>query len=160
MSIRIGEILVRKGVLNPSQVEAILEKQLTVHRPFGKLAEEIFEVPPEAIESAWLTQYELSTDRVDPLLAAPPDPEVLATVSRRQAWQFRVLPLERDHGELTLCTTAEHLGRTLRFATNCLGEPSVVVLTEPILLSAALSRHYPIEGFDTEDILDAVRAVC
>lgn len=159
MTVRIGEILVRKGVLTRGQVLDILEIQRDSAQPFGHIAEREYDVPPETIEAAWLTQYELSTERIDPI-AEPPTDDALDAVNRRQAWQFRVLPLKRREGELTLCTTPEHLGRTLRFAANCLREPSVVVLTEPVLLSAALATHYPIEGFDAEDIASAARAVC
>ncbi len=152
MSLRIGEILVRQGLLDSEQVEAVLAAQRERGKPFGAIAEELFNLDPEHVESAWLMQYEDNADRVDPV-ATPPTAEALRVVSRRQAWQFRVLPLRRDeHGDIVLCTNPEHLHRALRFAANCLAEPAVVHLTEAHRLTQALASHYPIAGFDSEEL--------
>jgi hypothetical protein len=159
MAVRIGEILVTRGVLTLAQVNDILELQRASQKPFGDIAENQFDVHPDDIEAAWLTQYELTTERADPI-ADPPTPEALATISRRQAWQFRTLPLRHDGPELVVCTTPDNLSRALRFTTNVLAQPSVVVVTEPALLNAALALHFPIEGFDTDDLLAASRIAC
>jgi hypothetical protein len=154
MALRLGEILVSRGLLTNEQVTLVLEAQRGRARPFGALAEEMFGLDAEDVEAAWLAQYEHAATRVDPR-KSPPSEDVLASVSRRQAWQFRVLPLGRDaEGDLTLCTSAERLPRALRFAANCVLEPAVMVLAEPHALSEALAMHYPIAGFDTDELDD------
>jgi hypothetical protein len=157
MSLRIGEILVKQGLLTDGQVDAVLAAQRERGRPFGVIAEDLFGLDPEHIEAAWLMQYEHNADRVDPV-AEPPTVDALRTVSRRQAWQFRVLPLRRDEqGDLVLCTNPEHLHRALRFAASCLVEPAVVHLAEAHRLTQALAANYPIAGFDTDDLADPSR---
>ena len=159
MSLRIGEILVRQGLLSYEQVQRVLAEQRERGRPFGAIAEELFSLDPEHVETAWLLQYEHNADRVDPV-SEPPTPDALRSVSRRQAWQFRVLPLRRDgDGDLVLCSTPEHLHRALRFAASCLIEPAVVHLAEAHRLTQALATHYPIGGFDTDDLIDPKHAV-
>lgn len=145
MAMRLGEILVRRGVLTPEQSEAILEEQRRRHRPFGVLAEEMFEVCPRVLQDAWAEQYETMADRVDP---ARESVEVAATrlVSRRQAWQFRLLPLRFEHGAVVLCTTRQHLPRALAFAYKQIGPECSFVLAEDQALGEALQKHYPWEG--------------
>ncbi len=147
MAVRIGDILLERGVLSAAQVGEIVDRQRDSARPFGQLAEEMFGVDPAEIEAAWLDQYAAATERVDPV-SVRPDPSVLGAVSRRQAWQFRVLPVSRSGGELVLCTAEEHLGRALRFAANVLHVPAVVVLAAADRLEAALAEAYPVDGFD------------
>jgi hypothetical protein len=53
---RIGEMLVRMGVLNRAQVEAILDEQQTGNEPFGAIEERMFGIAPDTIESAWIEQ--------------------------------------------------------------------------------------------------------
>ena len=67
--------------------------------------------------------------RVDPTAEAICKDALLA-VSRRQAWQFRVMPLRFEDGELIVATTAEHLARALRFASRCLAVPCYFVIAE------------------------------
>lgn len=154
MSLRLGEVLVSRGVLDTAQVAAVLEAQRDRARPFGLLAEELFGVAPADVEAAWVEQYGGRTARVDPLLERP-QASALRSISRRQAWQFRVLPMGHDElGDLVLCTTEAELPRALRFAANCVSEPTVIVLCDAHALSIALAEHYPIAGFDTAELTD------
>ena len=51
-AIRLGEILIRQGVLTESQVNQILMTQRSSQRPFGLLAEQMFGLSPNAVERA------------------------------------------------------------------------------------------------------------
>ena len=56
MRIRLGEILVKRGILTSEQVHHLLDMQAQRARPFGQLAEMLFGVDPSKIEEAWVQQ--------------------------------------------------------------------------------------------------------
>jgi hypothetical protein len=141
---RLGEILVGKGLLTSDQVEALLDEQAETCRPLGLLAEERYGLPRSAVEEAWVAQYEMLAQHID-ATREQVDPRVLDLVTRRQAWQFQVLPIRWDGFEIMTATTPEHLARAVRFATACLGSPCYFVLTDAHQLHDAIDRHYPME---------------
>ncbi|MFN0011565.1 MAG: hypothetical protein ACKVS8_07965 [Phycisphaerales bacterium] len=145
MRLRIGELLVKHGLLTLSQCEHILYLQRESQRPFGAIAEEQFNVPPNALHEAWAEQYEQLAPRTNPT-AEQVEPKALSLVSRRQAWQFRLLPLRFESGEVVICTTRQHLPRALNFAYRHLGPECSFVIAEPQHLGPALQQHYPWSG--------------
>ncbi len=147
MSIRIGEVLIQRGVLSRQQVQRVLDEQSSRQRPFGELAENLYGVDPSDIEQAWVEQYASITRHVD-VRTEPIDPEAQRLVDRRQAWQFRVLPLRFDGRELMIATTTENLCRALRFVSRCLTIPCYLVLTESKSLGDALAHYFPLAGLD------------
>lgn len=74
------------------------------------------------------------------------DPDALGLLSRRQAWQFTLLPLRTESGELCLCTTAENLPRALRFVYRRLEMPAYFLTADPDAMADALQKHYPMSG--------------
>lgn len=153
MAMRLGDLLVRQGVLTDEQRNEILEFQRTHRRPFGELAEARFGVAPEAVEQAWAAQFAMLAEAVDPR-DSEVERDALEIVSRRQAWQFKVLPLGVRAGEVRICTTQEHLARALRFVGWRVSVPCHFVLAKADHLGEALMRHYPITGF-TADLVHA-----
>ena len=145
MTIRLGDLLVKQGVLTTRQRDHILEVQASCGRPFGALAESLFGVSPGAVEQAWAKQYSMLARHVDPRLYDPPS-ELLELVSRRQAWQFGVLPLSRTAAHITLCTTEKYLARALRFSGWRIPGACDFVLSDPESLGQALEYHYSIDG--------------
>lgn len=144
-TIRIGEVLVQRGVLNSAQVKAVLDEQERSHRPFGELAENMYGIDPTDIEQAWVEQYARLTAHID-ILEETSDPRATGMIDRRQAWQFRVVPIRFDGHELMVATTAENLCRALRFVTRCLASPCYIVITEAEKLGEALERRFPLKG--------------
>ena len=153
MEVRLGQLLVQAGVLTQSQVEQVLAEQTRTGEPFGLLCERMFSVNPSAVEDAWAVQYVGLTRRVDPRHEAI-DTNALGLVTRRQAWQFRVMPLRFDGDELMMATTQQHLRRALRFANNVIAVPVYLVLTDPQQLGEALCRNYPLPGMTAASIND------
>lgn len=153
MELRLGELLVDGGVLSREQADRILETQARTGEPFGVLAERLFGVDPLAVEDAWARQYASMAGRIDPSDARC-ERSALELVTRRQAWQFRVLPMRFDDRFLAMATTLSHLRRALRFATNMLPCPVYLVLAEPEHLGVALCRHYPMPGMSPASVLD------
>src|ERR1041385_5579258 len=128
--LKIGELLITQGVLTKEQVETILAEQKKHGRPFGDLAERLYGIDPKAVERAWLEQYmgyntqiKLDQQRVDA--------QALKAMSRRQAWQFKILPLYHEHGHLVAATTQKHLRRAVNFAWGSLNQPTCFLIADP-----------------------------
>ncbi len=149
--VRLGEVMINQGLLTKEQVQTILDHQRERPRPFGHLAEVLFHVSAEDVESAWVEQYSRITERVSPLQESA-DAEVLAMVTSRQAWQFRLMPIRWDGSEVMVATVREHLTRGMRFALRQLAAPCWFVLADAEDLGAALARHYPMPGMDASMI--------
>lgn len=156
MTVRLGDLLVERGVLSEAQRAEILQRQKTDPRPFGALAERLFGIGPDVIEQAWAEQFAGLTSSVDPRAEAV-DPGVLGLIERRQAWQFRVLPLRYEDGDLVMCTTREHLVRALKFTGWRLSKPCHFVLADSLALGEALMRYYRLEGMTPETVAGGPR---
>ena len=141
--IKMGEILVDQGVLTPEQVSHILAEQRDTARPFGELAEALYGVSPRTIEDAWVTQY-LDVVGITDLEQVRIDVDCLRVLNRRQAWQFHLLPLNRDGGELTMATDEFSIARALSFATRAISEEVFLVVATRRQLREFLMRHFPV----------------
>lgn len=153
MEVRLGQLLIEQGLLNSTQAQQILAEQQRTGEPFGLLCERMFNLEPELVERAWAFQYATLSRSVDPATESV-EAQALELVTRRQAWQFRVLPMRFDGTELMVATTQQHLRRALRFATGVLGVPVYFVLTTPQALGDALCKHYPLPGMTSRSVND------
>jgi hypothetical protein len=151
VNLPIGHILVEQGVLSEQQVACVLEEQQRTGRPFGALAEEMFGVSARSVEKAWAEQYAQMAEWVDPSIA-PVDPAVSSLISRRQAWQFSILPLGMQGDTIRVCTTPENLCRALNFATKHFPTACYFLMAAPEDLARALQRHYPMDGMSQETL--------
>jgi hypothetical protein len=151
MRLPIGELLIRQGVMTHEQCEQVLDRQRLTQRPFGEIAEELLGISARSVERAWAEQYATETRWVDATLE-PIDPAVHDLITRRQAWQFRILPLGYDGNELMVCTTKDCLVRAMNFVGRHLPVPCFFVLTEPESLGLALMRLYPMDGMSVESV--------
>jgi hypothetical protein len=147
MTLRLGDLLVNRGAMTGQQRDAVLEYQRLTGRPFGELAERLFGVGQAAVEQAWAEQYGSIARRIDPR-SETFDPSALELIDRRQAWQFRILPVRFDAAELMVCSTQEHLVRALKFAGWKIQASCYFVLTDPLSLGEALMKHYPMAGMN------------
>ncbi len=151
MNLPIGHFLVEQGVLTEKQVAAVLQQQEKTGRPFGVIAEDLFGVSAKSVEKAWAEQYSQLAEWIDPAIA-PVDPAALSLLTRRQAWQFSMLPLGMQGETLRICTTPENLSRAVNFATKHFPTTCYFLLADPGDLSRALQRHYPMEGMSLENM--------
>ncbi|MCE2882304.1 MAG: hypothetical protein LW636_08105 [Planctomycetaceae bacterium] len=145
---RIGEMLVRMGVLNKAQVEEILEQQGSTGEPFGTIAERMFDVLPESIERAWIEQTHERATLFDASRGIDDDAREL--IVRRQAWQFGIVPLRYDDGHLIAATSRKQLARAVRFATRVLGTPVQFEVADEETLARLLAHQYPIRGLESK----------
>jgi hypothetical protein len=141
--IQIGELLVEQGVLSRKQVEHILKVQKLSHRPFGDLAERLYGIAPKAVEDAWVEQYLRVAGVVD-LEDRKVETECLRTLNRRQAWQFHLLPMNREPEAMSMATSADNLVRSVNFATRKIDEPVYFMIAERQQLREFLMKHYPV----------------
>ncbi|TVQ33321.1 MAG: hypothetical protein EA376_03015 [Phycisphaeraceae bacterium] len=151
MTVRLGEVMVEQGLLTRDQVRCILKEQQALKRPFGELAERLFGVSERDVEMAWARQYAGIAEHIDPR-DQPIEAELLALIDRRQAWQFRMLPLRRDGEEIMVATMVEHLPRALRFAIRHFNEPCYLVICSPEALGEALMHNYPLNGMTAKSV--------
>jgi hypothetical protein len=141
--IQIGQLLIEQGALSADQVEHILKVQKLSHRPFGDLAERIYGINPKVIEDAWVEQYLRTAGTID-LGEQRIDEDALRTINRRQAWQFHLLPLNRDQNNLNVATSMEDLIRAVNFSARKLDDPIYFRLAERQQLREFLMKHYPV----------------
>jgi hypothetical protein len=145
--IQIGQLLVEQGVLTQAQVDHILKVQKVSQRPFGDLAERLYGINPKAVEDAWVEQYlrivGVSVDLEDVEI----ETECLRLLNRRQAWQFHLLPLNRDEEGLRMATSSENLVRSVNFATRTFDEPVHFLIAERKQLREFLMKHFPVPDF-------------
>lgn len=150
MRVRLGDVLVRMGVLSEAQRDEVIAAQSSSGRPFGVLAEELFGVCPRDVERAWAAQYAELAGRVS-LDEQRGDVGVLPLIERRQAWQFRILPLRFEGRELVVATTQGALPRAVRFAGWALGEACSFVVASDKDLQEHLARAYPMRAGPVAD---------
>jgi len=156
MTIRLGEILVLQGALSSEQRDEILEIQRQTHRPFGVIAEERFGVAPSDIEQAWAAQYAIIAPRVDPTNIEI-DPDVLGLITKRQAWQFGLIPIEQIGGEIRFVTSRESLARALRFVGWRMNDSCTFAICDLPSLKRGLGVHFPFEGVDMDMVDQFIR---
>ena len=144
--IQIGQLLVEQGALTESQVAHILKVQKVSQRTFGDLAERLYGINPKAVEDAWVEQYLRIVGVVD-LDDVEAETECLRLLNRRQAWQFHLLPLNREDERLQMATSADNLVRSVNFATRKLDEPVHFLIAERAQLRAFLMKHYPVPEY-------------
>ena len=143
--IPIGQLLIEQGVLTRQQVDHILAVQKASHRPFGDLAERLYGIAPHAVEDAWVEQYVRTAGVVD-LEQIRFDADCLRMINRRQAWQFHLLPTDRDERQqhLNVATDADHLVRAVNFASRRIDQAVCFLIADRQQLREFLMKYYPV----------------
>jgi hypothetical protein len=144
--IQIGQLLVEQGALTEAQVEHILKVQKMSHRPFGDLAERLYGINPKAVEDAWVEQYIRVAGVVD-LDEQQIETECLRLLNRRQAWQFHMLPINREPAALNMATSPKDLVRAVNFSGKKFDEPVNFLIAERAQLREFLMKHFPVPEF-------------
>jgi hypothetical protein len=141
--IQIGQLLIEQRVLTEAQVQHILKVQKISHRPFGDLAERLYGIDPKAVEDAWVQQYLRMVGVVD-LDDMEIEVDCLRLLNRRQAWQFHLLPLNRENQQIQMATSPENLVRSVNFTARSVDEPVCLLIAENEQLRDFLMKHYPV----------------
>ncbi len=141
--LRLGEFLVAQGALTPAQVSHILDVQAVTTRPFGDLAERLFGIDPRVVAGAWVDQF-LSRHEPRDVAAEACEARWLHLVDRRQAWQFRIVPMRRENDYLLVAADARGLLKAVNFASRAFPVAPCFVVGEERSLQALLMRCYPV----------------
>lgn len=141
--LRLGEILEQQGSLTRQQVDHILDVQAVTNRPFGDLAERLFGVDATVVSDAWVQQFVAENEPVD-VCQATCEMRWLKMIDRRQAWQFRIVPMRREHDHLLIAGEARGLLKAVNFAGSAFPITPCFVLAEPRSLQGLLMRHFPV----------------
>ena len=110
--------------------------------------------PGQEPPGPWAAQYTEISGRAS-LASQRSDPSLLPLFERRQAWQFQVLPLRHDGGDLVIATTEAALPRAMRFAGWAVASHCSFVIVPETELVERLGRAYPMPG--GRNVLDATR---
>ena len=146
----IGQILVDRGIMRVEHVSAVLDKQRSDPRPFGRLAETMFGIAVEEIAAALAVQLRHTTSWVN-LAHQPLDPRVLTLLSPSEAWDHLVLPLRREDRQLVCATGAETLPEALALLQRRVSEPIRLVFAEMHQLEQFIAERYDYEGLELTD---------
>lgn len=142
--LRLGDLLVARGILTRQQVGHILDVQAVTPRPFGDLAERLFGVDPKVVSGAWVRQT-VGRQKPRDVSRESCEPRWLLRLDRRQAWQFRMVPMRRgEAGYLLIATDARGLLKAVNFAARAFPLAPSFVLAEEKSLQALLMKHYPV----------------
>jgi len=151
--IRLGDLLVSHGILSIDERDQVLELQREKGGAFGAIAEKLFHISPAAVERAWAEQVAEWAPRVNPFKAKV-QPAALSMIERRQAWQFRVLPIKLSEEGLVICTTKGSLVKALKFTGWRISAECQFVLAKLDELGAALEKHYPMSGMSASTLVE------
>jgi len=138
---RIGELLKQRGMLNDAQISEILERQKVSGSPFGAVAAELFGVQEAELWRAWAQQMIDCCPKLSPSELVS-NPKSLAFVTPREAWAYRLLPLDWNENEILLVTTAERLPNAMAYAQIKAPVPAVFAVADRLDLEAAIRRNY------------------
>lgn len=143
-AIRLGELLVENGALSPQQVYEITVRQQHDPKPFGVLAEEMFEVTLDSIEQAWSEQYLRQTGLIDLKHEKFPS-DATSIIGRRQAWQFQMIPVRFDgEGELLIAAARGRLARAVTFVHKRLTVNPYFRIASDRQIEKYLNKLYPL----------------
>ncbi|MFN4242071.1 MAG: hypothetical protein ACK4PI_02420 [Tepidisphaerales bacterium] len=143
-TLRIGELLKQRGVLDDQQIEQILARQRLTGAPFGSVAAELFGVQEAELWRAWAQQVIDCCPRVSPL-SLKPTPKALSFVTPREAWAYRILPFEWTDQELLIATTPERLPNAMAYAQIKSPVPAVFSLADRVELEEAIRQAYKLK---------------
>ena len=139
---KLGEILVSRGLVTSEQVEDALFSQRQYGGRLGTNLIEMGAITDEDLARCLSEQLNVPYVRPQALAAIPK--EVIAKLPRKLAEKYRLVPLRFQNGELHFCM-ADPQNFTkldeLRFALNCQLHP--YVCTE-VTMNYALERYYGI----------------
>lgn len=140
-TIRIGELLKARGLLNDDQISQILDRQKQSDQPFGAVAAEMFGVQEAELWRAWAQQIIDCCPKVD-VSQLNISAKALSFLTPREAWAYRLLPVEWTDHELLAITTPERLPNAMAFAQIKSPVPAVFSIGEREPLEAMIRKCY------------------
>lgn len=140
----LGTLLVERGVLDRTQVQSILDRQMQIGLPFGQIAVMLYNVRMADVWRALAEQQKDSMHEVE--LAEQPSAtdEALAVLPGRLAWVARVLPLRFEGTTLICATTQRNLADAMALMHERLDCPIHFVVANDLELRQHIMDNYPV----------------
>ncbi len=146
MSLRLGDILIKKGLLTPEQLNTALRHQRDHGGRLGSILIELSYVSDEAIATALSQQYDVPSVVLSHFKI---DPEVIRLVPIETAIRYQVLPLQKVGTILTVA---------IADPTNVLALDEIKFMTgyhvEPVVASQGSIRQAIEQYYGTEQTLE------
>jgi type IV pilus assembly protein PilB len=146
MSVRLGDMLVKKGLLNMEQLQAALKHQRDQGGRLGSILVDLGFVSDDAIVTALCTQYDVPSVN---LAHFQIDPEVIRLIPIETAIRYQVLPLKKVGTLLTVAITDP---------TNVLALDEIKFMTgyhvEPVVASQSAIRQAIEQFYGTEQTIE------
>ena len=139
---QIGSLLARLGELSPRQAAVALETQpdhaSPCTAPDGRLSE-----PPAWLVDAAVAEQLGRTDHHADLGRETPAADLAHLLSRRQAWQFELVPLTGEGSRPVFVTSRRRAARTLGYVRAEFGPAAEVRIADDAPLYHHLQALYP-----------------
>jgi type IV pilus assembly protein PilB len=146
MSVRIGDMLVTKGLLSMEQLQAALKHQREQGGRLGSILVDLGFVSDDTIVTALCTQYDVPSVN---LAHFQIDPEVIRLIPIETAIRYQVLPLKKVGTLLTVAITDP---------TNVLALDEIKFMTgyhvEPVVASQSAIRQAIEQFYGTEQTIE------
>jgi len=140
----LGTLLMERGVLDQTQVDAILERQRQTGQPFGQMAVSMFQVGMADVWRSLAAQGRTQMRQVNLDEAAMPERAALDLIPGRLAWASKILPL-RLIGERLICATTQRvLCDAVALLHEKLDRPIEFVVVEELQLKQRIMECYPV----------------
>jgi hypothetical protein len=140
--VRLGELLVQRGLVTSEQVEDALFAQRQFGGRVGTNLIEMGAITDDDLARCLSEQLHVPYARPEALSSIPK--EVIARLPRKVAEKYRIVPLRYQNGELYLCMAdPQNFSKLdeLRFALNC---PLHTYVVTEVTMNYALERYYGI----------------
>lgn len=151
---QIGQIMIEQNVLTQEQVDRLLADQLEADKPFGQLAETMYGIDEHQVHQALADQIAYRAPQIK-LCQETFEPDVLAVITAREAWDTLVLPIRVEDGELLCATTVETLPAAIELLSEKLDRPYRFALAEMRPIEEFIANMYAYEGVDVADDSEA-----
>lgn len=148
----LGDILIRKKIITPEQLEIALAEQQRTHKKLGEVLISLEFVTEEQITEARAQQLDVGYVNLQEFQF---DPQVLSLVSESICRTYQLIPLKKSHNKLTLAMAnpldVEAID-LIQFETKLRAEP---VLATEWRIREAIDRNYG--QYEAEELKDFVQ---
>lgn len=143
MGLKLGEAMIRDGLITRDQLRVALERQVVFG---GRIGTNIVElgILAEKDLSAFLSRF-FKMPAVDPAQLTSVDPQVIACLSRELAEKYKVVPFKKERNRLHVAVSdplSMSNADALRFIT---GYDFIFYVLSELRLLFALEKYYGIE---------------
>ena len=152
---RIGDILLKQGLINNHQLEKAIKEQNTGDkRKLGKILVEQGDLSKEELNE--VLEYIYETEFID-LSNYIIDPDVISIIPEKIALQYKLIPISRNNGELTIAMANPLDVYAIDFVkSHCKVKKVNSVMASEEDVSAAISSYYELGEY--EDIIEKYSA--